>query len=638
MAKLRDGTRVYGSLTVDNNITASNVSASGLNASGLTSTTSLLVGGGTSSGTTATSLQVVGVNSSVYVGGNIGIGVTNPSTKLSLIGDSVFNGTAIFTGNRTTTLFRITQTGTGNALVVEDDTNPDATPFVVGAAGSVGIGITNPVAPLTVTDGNVGTPPQYPSDVAAFLTNQNTYTQINFTNTNSGDAASGDYVVTADVGTDTTEYIDMGINNSGFTTGASWSINGALDGYLYTATGNLSIGAASSKYLSLFTGGLALENERLRIDPNGVVGIGVTVFTSGTAQKLQVGSTSVSANAYVSGQVGIGSTIPFAKLAVHDDSASPVAQPVVYIQRTASIVSAGITNSDLRIKGHSATNKLYIDDQNSNPLMIVTGIGSVGIGTTNPQSTKLWVEGNTNIVGLLTVTSNATVTGNLTVSGGTITAGNVATNLLSGNTTTGVTLMGSQTSGTFILGGTSGTGTITLGRATTSQQTDIQAGASGIGTTKTINLGTGGLSGSITRINIGPTAGVGTVTINSGTNLGINSTTPTSSLSIVGDAVISGVVTATDFNALSDETLKTNVQLIESPIQKVMQLNGVTFNWRDNNEPSVGVIAQDVEKVFPELVHGLQPRTVSYNGLVGLLIECVKEQQKEIEELKKKLK
>ena len=74
--------------------------------------------------------------------------------------------------------------------------------------------------------------------------------------------------------------------------------------------------------------------------------------------------------------------------------------------------------------------------------------------------------------------------------------------------------------------------------------------ATASGSTKTINIGTGGLSGSFTNINIGPgpSAGVGTVTINSGTNLGIGSLTPTSALDVSGDAKIAGVVTATSYN------------------------------------------------------------------------------------------
>jgi hypothetical protein len=229
---------------------------------------------------TGTANQLVQVGSSTtvrgaYVSGDIGVGVTNPGAKVHIV-PNASSIAGLFSGSTSADMVRITQSGTGNALVVEDAANPDSTPFVVTTTGFVGIGTTNPVAPLTVTDGNVSIAPLYPTDVAAFLTNNNTYTQVNFTNTNSGDSASGDYVVTADNGTDTTNYIDMGINNSGFTTGPSWSINGALDGYLYTSDGNLSVGAASAKYVSFFTGGLSLLNERLRITPSGLIGVATT--------------------------------------------------------------------------------------------------------------------------------------------------------------------------------------------------------------------------------------------------------------------------------------------------------------------------------------------------------------------------
>jgi hypothetical protein len=121
-------------------------------------------------------------------------------------------------------------------------------------------------------------------------------------------------------------------------------------------------------------------------------------------------------------------------------------------------------------------------------------------------------------------------------------------------------------------------------------------------------------------------------------NLGIGTTNPTSTLHVVGDVRVSGVVTATDFNSASDLSLKTNIQSISNPIDKILQINGVTFNWRENNKPSVGIIAQEIEKVFPELVNGENPKTVNYNGLIGLLIEAIKEQQTEINNLKDKLK
>ena len=99
-----------------------------------------------------------------------------------------------------------------------------------------------------------------------------------------------------------------------------------------------------------------------------------------------------------------------------------------------------------------------------------------------------------------------------------------------------------------------------------------------------------------------------------------------------------GVVTATDFNSTSDINLKTNIKPILSPLSKLLQLNGVTFNWKKDDRPSVGVIAQEVEKVFPELVNETENfKTVNYDGLIGLLIEAIKDQQQQIDELKKQV-
>ena len=97
--------------------------------------------------------------------------------------------------------------------------------------------------------------------------------------------------------------------------------------------------------------------------------------------------------------------------------------------------------------------------------------------------------------------------------------------------------------------------------------------------------------------------------------------------------------------ASSDERLKDNIELISNPIEKVQSLKGVTWNWNENADelqqslPNVGVIAQDVEKVLPELVTDRDNgfKGVDYAKLTGLLIEAIKDQQKQIDELKSKL-
>ena len=97
-------------------------------------------------------------------------------------------------------------------------------------------------------------------------------------------------------------------------------------------------------------------------------------------------------------------------------------------------------------------------------------------------------------------------------------------------------------------------------------------------------------------------------------------------------------MSATVVTALSDIREKTNIKIIDSSIQKINTLNGITFEWKDTKIPSVGVIAQQIENVLPELILNVNgKKTVNYNGLVGLLIEAVKEQQKQINNLKQSI-
>lgn len=98
---------------------------------------------------------------------------------------------------------------------------------------------------------------------------------------------------------------------------------------------------------------------------------------------------------------------------------------------------------------------------------------------------------------------------------------------------------------------------------------------------------------------------------------------------------------------VSDIRLKHDIQKIEGALEKVQQLNGYTFIYDKEDRPSAGVIAQEVEKVLPSAVteddlpfhgeEGVAYKTVQYDQLHGLLIEAIKEQQQQIDELKAKL-
>lgn len=103
---------------------------------------------------------------------------------------------------------------------------------------------------------------------------------------------------------------------------------------------------------------------------------------------------------------------------------------------------------------------------------------------------------------------------------------------------------------------------------------------------------------------------------------------------IGGNTNITGVCTAQDFDSLSDVNYKTNIETVSGALTKVEQMRGVQFDWKDSGQPSFGVVAQELEQVLPELVRGSDPRTVNYNGIIGVLIEAIKELSEEVRTLK----
>lgn len=108
-----------------------------------------------------------------------------------------------------------------------------------------------------------------------------------------------------------------------------------------------------------------------------------------------------------------------------------------------------------------------------------------------------------------------------------------------------------------------------------------------------------------------------------------------SGISSLGGVVSSGIITAVDFNSTSDENLKYNVETVDNALDTVNSLRGVKFQWKEDDRVSYGVIAQELQQVLPELVSNGDIKTVNYNGIIGVLIEAVKELKAEIEELKK---
>ena len=122
-------------------------------------------------------------------------------------------------------------------------------------------------------------------------------------------------------------------------------------------------------------------------------------------------------------------------------------------------------------------------------------------------------------------------------------------------------------------------------------------------------------------------------------NVGIGKTNPTTALDV------NGTVTCTGFNNTSDINLKTNINNIETPLETISKLKGITFDWKDHiietdktlQGTKHGLIAQEVEKIIPSLVHSNKNKTVSYIEIIPILVEAIKEQQNQIDKLKRKI-
>ena len=117
-------------------------------------------------------------------------------------------------------------------------------------------------------------------------------------------------------------------------------------------------------------------------------------------------------------------------------------------------------------------------------------------------------------------------------------------------------------------------------------------------------------------------------------NAGQKLTTTSTGVSITGALVASGDVTA-----FSDARIKENVETLPNALESVKQMRGVTYNKIGEEKQSVGVIAQELEEVVPQLVHTDEDgmKSVAYGNITAVLIEALKEQQAQIEELKSRL-
>lgn len=151
-----------------------------------------------------------------------------------------------------------------------------------------------------------------------------------------------------------------------------------------------------------------------------------------------------------------------------------------------------------------------------------------------------------------------------------------------------------------------------------------------------LNTATGGLRGQLYSVEAGTFAAGLVVATSGGETITFTDAVSTNfRIFASGNVTAEGTVTAS-----SDVRFKKNIQSIDNALDKTLNLRGVYFEKINSDVRQIGVIAQEVEKIIPEVVinDDENKKSVAYGNIVGLLIEAIKEQQMQIEELRQEIK
>ena len=409
---------------------------------------------------------------------------------------------------------------------------------------------------------------------------------------------------------------------------------------LYAADGTLSYyGASNAVYLNgagpngwLRLNGAGSENDRNSINIYGSAGDYMN-FRTANSERMRITS---------GGNVGIGTTSPNKTLTVYGGNDNGI-----------WIDSQGAQYTSLAF-GHNGTEKANIAWDNTNGYTNITtysnghlamstggGIkaflnssGNFGIGTTSPlYKTQINVAGNGE-------TALAFMNSSVTSDGG------GSTNIRFVSATNAQWANASFSAYNYSFYGNGSERVTILG----------SSGNVGIGTTSPngkLNISNGGANG----LEIDPTQSSGSVTLlqsynrssSAYTTIRFNTSsyqfqiadTTKMSLNSSGTLTVAGDVVA--YGSPSDISLKENIKPIKNPLGKIKKLKGITFDWKKSEsildiKEDYGFIAQDVQKVIPELVRKNENELLSmrHQGIIPILVEAIKELEARVKELENK--
>lgn len=483
----------------------------------------------------------------------------------------------------------LTNTGTGNSLLINDQAS-DTTPFVIDASGNVGVGLTAPTQALDVV----------------------------------GKTTSDSFIVKPITG--------LAAPTGGSSPAAQWSTDGTN---VWRATGNVGIGTtAPDARLSIDYG---TSGDQLRLTNNSSAGNYYKIGRN-TNGNLDFQGTQAATNGfnfmhsdgtsrlYVdgdAGNVGIGTTSPGYTLTVVG---------VEQIQH--------VTDAYMRIVETTGNDGFFfgadtdwpdamvfrpIDNGvGGTPTVMFKTNGNVGIGTTIPSARLHVASSETGYAASLadTVTKAAVL-------------------LRTHATDSTVTSFGGISGGDGYIQRSNGPGTGSydlllnpyggnVGIGTTNPQANLEVSGTG-NVILSMQDGDGAGSAAATWIEFNDSAGTrtGYVGDGSGSNAHIYLQSQNGSVIAVAGANSCTYTSGASWSCSSDERMKKNIVTANNALAKLSQLRGVTYEWRDIGKPGThyGLIAQEVEAVFPELVSedddGM--KQLDYSALMSPVVEALKE-------------